>query len=789
MNFELLPYQAQAAEQIARRYRLLAEDARRPMEHRDWPTPYYQALAAITGAGKTAILADAVAQIRGSMSLEPIILWISKGKAVVDQTYANFEPGGKYEQLIEGFLVSYLSELDSEKIRDSSQPIIAITTVGAFNQKDKGDGTLRVHKTEQDSNNAPLWQVLTERLLAQGKRRPLVVVYDEAQNLADQQVDLLLELEPDALLVASATLKTPGKLGRVVDRLKEAGWSDEALDDAGRPPQKSMVTAVRSLEAVEAGLVKRQIILGGYSTEMESALGDMMADFRSTSAKAVKLQAGFLPKAIYVCRTNIAQEDGAADNPHQPFKSRRAPPIVIWRYLVEQAGVDPSEVAVYCDLRLDRKQYPPPATFILFSGGEDDFAAFSAGKYRHVIFNQSLQEGWDDPSCCFAYIDKSMGSTIQVEQVIGRVLRQPGAVHHPDPDLNTANFYIRIDDRQEFQKTLKAVQLKVSAEMPEVKIEGFSESRQRPKLRRDPKRVVRVPEIHIDSDQAIAPLQDVVAGIHDYTRDSANVVGPGERTRVLQAVGERWSGLAETEAREHSNRVVARWLIRRTMQSLFPEAVKTVDWADYRFEARIELTSRAANQLRQDGEKLVDSFLANTDLSFEDTNPYTVGTVIVRPDQLNIFCNAVHEGYSDLNGTELEFARAIDDTGLLWTRNPSNGGYSIPLLEKGSSRRFFPDFLVWKDELIYAIDPKAKHLLAADATRKLLSIRDEKGKQRVLVRLISEGRWTYEPIKQVGPNGWSVWRMTTSGQLRCTHHTTAEEAVHKALDMRSVERR
>jgi hypothetical protein len=33
---------------------------------------------------------------------------------------------------------------------------------------------------------------------------------------------------------------------------------------------------------------------------------------------------------------------------------------------------------------------------------------FSAGNYKHIIFNLSLQEGWDDPACAFAYIDKSM---------------------------------------------------------------------------------------------------------------------------------------------------------------------------------------------------------------------------------------------------------------------------------------------------------------------------------------------------------------------------------------------
>lgn len=786
MTFNLLPYQTRAADQITRRYQLLASDRRRPMEHREWPTPYYQALAAITGSGKTAILADAVAQIRSRMAAEPIVLWISKAKAVVDQTYSNFEPGGKYEGLIEGFLVNYLSELNADRMRDDTQPIIAITTVGAFNQKDKGDGTLRVHKKEEDGNNVPLWQSLTERVATSGKRRPLIVVYDEAHNLADQQVDLLLELEPEVILVASATMKTPGKLGRIVDRLKESGWSDEGIEDDGDRASRSMVTAVRSLDAVEAGLVKRQVILGGYATEMESALGDMIAEFGSTTKKAIDLQAGFLPKAIYVCRTNISQEDGTPDNHNRPFVNRRAPPILIWRYLVEHAGIPPKEIAVYCDLKIDRKQNPPPDDFVLFSGGDDDFSAFSAGNYRHIIFNQSLQEGWDDPACCFAYIDKSMGSAIQVEQVIGRVLRQPGARHHPDPDLNTANFYIRVDDRQEFQKTLRSLQIKIAAEMPEVKIEGFSDSRDRRRARLEPRRILKIPEIHIDADQAIAPLAEVVSNIHDYTRDTTNVIGAGDRTRIVQVIGDGSQGRIDSEAREHSNRVIARWLIRRTMQMLYPEAVKTVDWADPRFEARVEITSRAANHLRAEAERLVDVYLANVELAFEDANQYTVTSVITKPDHIEKFKYAAHAGYSDLNPLELEFARAIDETELLWVRNPSNGGYSVPLLEKGGTRHFFPDFLVWKNELIFAIDPKGKHLIASEAARKLMSIRDEKGKQRVLVRLVTEGRWSYEPIRQIGPAGFSVWRVSSSGLLRCTHHENAGAAIKKCLDLKAA---
>jgi len=123
-----------------------------------------------------------------------------------------------------------------------------------------------------------------------------------------------------------------------------------------------------------------------------------------------------------------------------------------------------------------------------------------------------------------------------------------------------------------------------------------------------------------------------------------------------------------------------------------------------------------------------------------------------------------HDGYSDLKGFEPEFARAIDATGHRWVRNPSNGGFAIPLLEKGGTRNFYPDFLVWRDDQIIAIDPKGEHLIYNDAGRKLLSIRDENGKQRVLVRLITEGKWAYDPIKPTAKEGYSVWRMNSSGQ-------------------------
>ncbi len=281
-EIQLLPFQVRASQQIVNRYLKLVEDPRRPTEHMGWAVPYYQALSALTGAGKTPILADAVAQIQITMPIQPIVLWISKAKAVIDQTFANFEQGGKYNHLIHTFTVLYLSQLTPGQIRDGTTPFIALATVGTFNQKDKADGTLTVHKPGQDSGKSSLWATLTAREVTD-RRRPLIIVYDEGHNLSDQQTELLLELEPDVILVASATMRTPGMLGRMIQRLKNVGWSDAPQEDTNEEVLSCLVTAVSSKAVVEAGLVKKQIEIGGYTSIMETMLDDMLTDMEELS--------------------------------------------------------------------------------------------------------------------------------------------------------------------------------------------------------------------------------------------------------------------------------------------------------------------------------------------------------------------------------------------------------------------------------------------------------------------------------------------------------------------------
>ncbi|MFE3838908.1 hypothetical protein [Pseudogemmobacter sonorensis] len=242
---------------------------------------------------------------------------------------------------------------------------------------------------------------------------------------------MLLEQQPSVFLLASATLRFPAQFdAEVIQPLRTQGdYTDEEL-----------VTSVKSSTVVASGLVKGMISLDGLNAPMQETVSQMISDMREAETAANSENLSFPIKAIYVCNTNILADDtGQTDDPKQAFKQRQAPPILIWRYLTEQRDIPAAEIAVYADLKTHR-DFPLPSDFVLFNSGENDYNDFVAGDYRHIIFNQTLQEGWDDPSVYFAYIDNTMESSVQITQIVGRFLRQPGAAHYESDRLNTAHF-------------------------------------------------------------------------------------------------------------------------------------------------------------------------------------------------------------------------------------------------------------------------------------------------------------------------------------------------------------
>lgn len=764
---ELFQFQIDSASQIAERFQSYSQE---PLfVTRSRPVPFYQNLSSITGSGKTVILADAIEQIRSRLPVEPIVLWLSKGRVVVWQTYNNLS-SGKYADLLGGFQTKALLDCTATDVEDPSHGLLLVATVGKFNQRDKDQGDRKIFKVALDVAEMPLWELLKSRKTTEGIKRPFVVVYDEGHNLSDQQTRLLMELNPDALIVASATLRVPEALAGTIERLqRDKDWKEE-----------DFVTSVKSKHVVESGLVKQNILIEGYVTPMEDALHGLLKTMQQTEAEARKLGLPIRPKAIYVSNTNTVDGVPIREDMSRPFNERMARPILIWRYLVEHGGVDPSEIAVYCDLKFDSK-LPAPMRFNLFSGGDTDYDRFMAGNYRHIIFNLTLQEGWDDPECYLAYIDKEMGSADQVTQIVGRVLRQPGAQHYPSPLLNTASFYIRTDEKGVIEDIIDDVATKLASEAPEITL-SISKSYSggtRPVL--DVKRPKSIPIVSVNSAAAKDPIAEITRKIPTYQNNPDDTVGKGGHIQVLQTIGDGVTSREEWIDVDHSNRVTARWIFLREIQRRHRKAAHLCDIELPKFDALIEYNSPAADVIREAADKIAAAYAEHSVIiqnSLDD--PFEIGPIPVDKTKLVRFDNAVHEGYSELNDLEKDFATALDKTKKVWCRNPSQGGFEIPLLDRGNTKTFNPDFLFWADnKRVIAIDTKGDHLIIEDSGRKLFHIELIGNGPRLEIRLVTEGEWhakNGEIGKLSGSSGYTVWSLK-HGKIHPTHCRTIAKAV------------
>lgn len=736
--------------------------------------PFYQALASITASGKTVIAAEAVSELLPLLPLKPVVIWLSKGRVVVDQTYTNLQDGGKYRHLLSGYQIRLLGEFDHHAVEDDDLALVYIATVGTFNQKDKEAGKLKLFKSELDNADRSTWEALNLRMTASGARRPLLVVYDEAHNLTDQQTDLLMELEPDALLLATATPKLPRAIVRIIEDLKDdLHWSDTDL-----------TTYVSSKAVVGEGLVKRQVLLGGYEAQMEETIDDLLTDMETAVAAVSELGLSIAPKAIYVCRTNIVEGNAnQRDDPKRPFSQREAPPILIWKYLVNEREVDPATVAVYTSALKFDKDHPPPSDFVHFKGGDNDYANFIAGNYRHIIFNLGLQEGWDDPECYFAYIDKSMQSSLQVEQIIGRVLRQPGVQHYESESLNTANFYVRVDAKSVFADIVKDVGKRLGAELPEIEISSYENRAKNRPVPQAPKRKKKVPHVYRDPTAAKDPIEQVIKNLIDFRGDTSdNVRGGGGKALVQQRVGGEGTSEVEWVERDHGNAVSARWIFQTAVRRQFPLALEVTGSDDPKFDARVELQSPAAATVRKAADEVVKIYLERVVLKQRLHNPYEVGEILVDPTKADTFTHALHDSYSGLNRSlEWPFAEELDRLKLIWCRNPSRSGFALPLLSPGQSKSFYPDFLVWRGSNVFALDTTGEHILESKLGRKLLAIEPHpKSKIKLLVRLISRGHWNDQPQRESG-EGFTVWSLGHANALHPIHVGTMTEAIKASL--------
>ena len=148
-----------------------------------------------------------------------------------------------------------------------------------------------------------------------------------------------------------------------------------------------------------------------------------------------------------------------------------------------------------------------------------------------------------------------------------------------------------------------------------------------------------------------------------------------------------------------------------------------------------------------------------TVLADAENQDYVVGQCQPSGGVEKAFKYAAHAHYDTraFRDDELEVAKALDKhKDHVWVRNKDRLDYGIPLpIKSGSSSVFYPDFLWWVKNTVWAIDPTGKFILLEKVRTKLMSV-----PAPLKIALITCGKLASN-YTQTADEGWSLLRFRT----------------------------
>lgn len=747
-SFRLFPFQEEAAQSLrdaALTWISYAVRRGHPPEYGASPIPFLGQLKAVTGSGKTPVLARTV----GGLG-DGVIFWTTRSSAVVEQTYTNLN--GKYRSLLPPgtkVIRDIPSQLAWRELIDSKKGLaIWVLTVASWNEAEAGmgdgDARLRLRREQADwaGEGAPFDQ-LREKLT-----RPLWIVSDESHNQSDVQLDQLAALRPRGFFMASAT----PLVNDLFTKWEEALNQDEetkALLVAGKVP-------IKTSDVVDANLLKTTIELVDYRSGHEESLDGALAALDRVQAAVDAEQAGVTPRAIYVVEKS---------NP--PRGSREeSRPVAIWRHL-RARGVPADEIAIYTDTR----ELPEDSERVASLSQLEP-------RYRHIIFNQALQEGWDDPEAYVCYFDGVTKSFVRIRQIVGRVLRQPRARRFSAEALNTATLIL--------ETPTSAYEAVVSDLKAELRLYAPDDepafATVRVKTRREPLTPIPVKKgakklsltrWALEAPDMTKPQKELRSqSLREWDDEDLDAPGTGRKAVVsLQDGSEDYEDIAVLRsARTRNGTFVHQRILQRNRNCLIaihPDRFNGPAFEQYSChgsQAQDELTALAARIVRYYEQRVEYE---------EDPDPdrltWRVSEYRPRSEDMIPFARAAHASYSrnDFNKDETPFASAIDRVkGITWVRNPTTGsqGYGVPLPRKvGDSLTFYPDFLIWRKAECWAVDTTGHHLLDAKVRGKLFALGSPK------MALVVRGIVDLSRDATDGREGWSLVLPRTAMEPRVEH--------------------
>lgn len=716
------------------------------------PYPFVCRLKAITGSGKTPMLALAAAMLG-----DAIILWTTNRGAVISQTAANLSAGGAYATLLsEGTEIHDLGDLASTDWTDlltaQTGLTILLGTVALFNRDDEGKEALNLHK---DRNGTTYWQMLAGNG-PDGRARPLYVVYDEAHGTTKAQFSRLTELNPYAFILASASPLPEG--------LSELIPGNTGEEKSAALEQQTVV--VPTAEVVEAGLLKTRLYLVDCNTTREQAVSD-------SNHKWLELR-GKVPGNDGPIWCGVVNSTLAG--------------LEVWAVLTEKLGVAPERIAVHlASVNANIAAAGPIANWALLQDTKKAGKTpeqLRADGYTHIIWNLSLREGWDEPWAYVAYLDSTGKSTTDISQKIGRFLRQPNATPFEDGDLNSAYFYFNVPDK-DFAALVQATQSDLQNEGYEVVVITGDAARPGASQSVPVKRTVEIPMVAESFGEDLEVLDSILLNaVPDFNETALKA--PGKvKTKVIDVRRSQEDGsLEKVEPREENAEILVWKYLFDRLGAIDSRLVKKEN-TRFSHELKTHPKMRQRMQYGSEAMRMLGDALATIQqqlnaefrLEYEPDRVYEVGSFVMSAPNLRTddpikrekyairpYQHALHAQYNGLNSFEIAVADALDKLGNQWCRNPSRTGYGIPIPVLGEGTTdFYPDFLLWGKKSLWAIDPKGKHLINDAVQTKIHGLANvPEMPQRIRVALVIEGSYSIgadNRPKRVGKDGASlIWK-------------------------------
>lgn len=358
-----------------------------------------------TGGGKTFMACASIKRIFDAMPLDKprVVVWLVPSDPILVQTIKTLsDVNHPYRQRLDadfaGRVGIYTKEMLLNGQNFSPDTVKEMLTVCILSY-----GSLRIDSRKKDVRK----------------------VYQENGNLFRfaeyfKDDDILLADTPDTALIQVLRHLSPVT---VVDESHNAG-SDLSIEmlnnlnpslvlDLTATPRKNsnIISYVDARELKKENMVKLPVVVYNR-TKRQSVIQDAIQLRGSIERQAIaEEQAGgkyIRPIVLFQAQPNTSEESGTFDKIKTMLIDMGIP--------AEQIAVKTSKVDDLSKTNLMNRDCP----------------------IRYIITVNALKEGWD---CPFAYILASLAnktSQVDVEQILGRILRQPYTKQHTAPLLNTS---------------------------------------------------------------------------------------------------------------------------------------------------------------------------------------------------------------------------------------------------------------------------------------------------------------------------------------------------------------